>query len=58
MGRPRSTRFDSRRAIGLYKEAVGEAKKAGLPREPAPKLMKPQPKLAKLVSLSREAAVE
>jgi CRISPR-associated protein Csb1 len=57
-GSSKEHEIDSRRAIGLYKEAVAEAKKAGLPWEPAPKLMKPQPKLAKLVSLSREAGVE
>ncbi len=57
-GSSKEHEIDSRRAIGLYKEAVGEAKKAGLPWEAAPKLMKPQSKLAKLVSLSREAGVE
>ncbi|HEY3819842.1 MAG TPA: type I-U CRISPR-associated RAMP protein Csb1/Cas7u [Polyangiaceae bacterium] len=48
----------AREAIGLYKEAVAHAKKVGLPWEPSPKQMKPQPKLSKLITLSREAGVE
>lgn len=50
--------LDGQRAIGIYKEAVAHARKVGLPWEPAPKLMKPQAKLAKLVALSREAGAE
>ncbi|MGD0679175.1 MAG: type I-U CRISPR-associated RAMP protein Csb1/Cas7u [Polyangiaceae bacterium] len=50
--------LDSRRTIGLYKEAVEHAKKVGLPWDSEPRQMKPQPKLAKLISLSREAGGE
>jgi CRISPR-associated protein Csb1 len=57
-GSSKAHEVDSKKAIGMYKEAIGEAQKAGLPWEPAPKLMKPQAKLTKLVSLSREAGVE
>jgi CRISPR-associated protein Csb1 len=57
-GSSKEEALDSAAAIGLYREAVEYAKKLGLPWEPAPKLMKPQAKLAKLVSLSREAGVE
>lgn len=57
-GSSKTEPLDSKLAIGLYKEAVAEAKKAGLPWEPAPKVMKPLSKLTKLVALSREAGVE
>jgi len=50
--------LDSGKAIGIYKEAIAIAKKAGLPWEAAPKTMKPQAKLAKLVTLSRETELE
>jgi hypothetical protein len=50
--------LNSKEAIGLYKEVLAEAKKLGLPWEPTPKQMKPQAKLSKLISLSREAGVE
>lgn len=45
-------------AIELYQDAVKLAQKVGLPWEAKPIRMKPQPKLAKLVALSREAGVE
>ncbi len=46
------------KAIELYQEAVKHAQKLGLPWEPKPIQMKPQPKLAKLMALSREAGAE
>ncbi|MCL2724403.1 MAG: type I-U CRISPR-associated RAMP protein Csb1/Cas7u [Polyangiaceae bacterium] len=45
-------------AIEIYQETVKYAQKVGLPWEPKPTMMKPQPKLAKLVALSREAGAE
>jgi CRISPR-associated protein Csb1 len=57
-GTTKSQPLDCARAIGLYKEAVAYAKKLGLPWDATPKQMKPQAKLAKLVSLSREAGAE
>jgi CRISPR-associated protein Csb1 len=57
-GAAKNEPLDTARAIGLYKEAIAHAKKLGLPWDPIPKQMKPQPKLAKLVSLSREAGAE
>jgi len=57
-GSSKEEELDSTAAVALYKEAVEHAKKLGLPWHPSAKLMKPQPKLAKLVALSREAGVE
>ena len=57
-GSSKEQSLDSKHAIGMYKEAVEMAKKAGLPWEPAPTVMKPQDKLVKLVALSREVGVE
>jgi CRISPR-associated protein Csb1 len=57
-GNAKEHALGSREAIGLYKEAVAQAKKVGLPWDPTPKQMKPQAKLSKLISLSREAGVE
>ncbi|WP_394827631.1 type I-U CRISPR-associated RAMP protein Csb1/Cas7u [Pendulispora albinea] len=50
--------LDSKGAIALYHEAVTRAKKAGLPWDPAPKVMKPHANLSKLISLSRQAGAE
>lgn len=57
-GRVKEEALHSREAIGLYQELVAEAKKVGLPWESTPKQMKPQAKLSRLISLSREAGVE
>lgn len=45
-------------AIAAYQKAVEQAKSVGLPWHSTPKEMKPQPKLAKLIALSREAGAE
>ena len=50
--------LETAKAILLFEEAVAHAQRLGLPWEPAPKAMKPQAKLAKLITLSREAGVE
>jgi CRISPR-associated protein Csb1 len=57
-GAAKGEALDTAHAIGLYKEAVAHARKLGLPWDPAAKQMKPQAKLSKLVSLSREAGAE
>jgi CRISPR-associated protein Csb1 len=57
-GSSKEESLDSAGAIALYKDAVAHAKKLGLPWDAEPKKMKPQPKLSKLVSLSRDAGVE
>jgi len=51
-------KVDSAAAIVLYQDAVEDAKRVGLPWHPTPKLMKPQAKLNKLITLSREAGGE
>ncbi len=45
-------------AIELYEKSVDHARKLGLPWHSEPKEMRPQAKLAKLIALSREAAME
>ncbi len=57
-GSAKEYELDSQAAVALYKEAVKQAQSAGLPWYPTPKAMKPQAKLSKLISLSREAGVE
>ncbi len=57
-GKAREEAIDQPTAIMLYEEAVERAQKAGLPWDAPPKEMKPQAKLTKLVTLSREAGME
>jgi CRISPR-associated protein Csb1 len=57
-GKATTTSLTSAAAIELYQQSVEQAQKAGLPWNPEPRIMKPQPKLNKLITLSREAGGE
>lgn len=57
-GTAASATLDSTAAIGLYQRAVDEAITLGLPWNRKPRIMKPQAKLNRLITLSREAGGE
>lgn len=55
-GKPAPITLDSEQAIAIYNEAVGVAKKLGLPWETAPIQLAPSPELVALVRKSQELA--
>lgn len=53
-GRTTPLTLDSKQAVELYKQAIADARKIGLPWNAEPIALTPQPKLADLVRKSRE----